>query len=69
MLEYCEHHRDEPLTMDEDHYLDDSRRRTYDISEWDQKFITMESDLLFELINAANYLDIKGLLYVTIPVI
>ena len=64
VLEYCEHHRDEPLPMDDhpDDDPDDSRRRTTDISEWDQKFISLDQEMLFEIILAANYLDIKGLL-------
>ncbi|GAW01341.1 S-phase kinase-associated protein 1A-like protein [Lentinula edodes] len=33
-----------------------------DISEWDQKFITVDQEMLFEIILAANYLDIKSLL-------
>lgn len=39
--------------------------RTADLNEWDQKFITVELEMLFEIILAANYLDIKPLLYVT----
>lgn len=45
---------------------DDSRdRRTDDISQWDQDFLKVDQGTLFELIQAANYLDIKGLLDVT----
>jgi len=64
-LEYCEHHRGEPLpSPDADQSQDDTRKRTTDISEWDQKFITVDQEMLFEIILAANYLDIKSLLYV-----
>jgi hypothetical protein len=35
-----------------------------DIGEWDQKFITVDQEMLFEIILAANYLDIKPLLCV-----
>ncbi|KAF7363584.1 E3 ubiquitin ligase complex SCF subunit sconC [Mycena sanguinolenta] len=41
---------------------DETRKRTTDISEWDQKFITVDQEMLFEIILAANYLDIKSLL-------
>jgi len=61
VLEYCEHHKDEPLPVGDDNQ-DDSRKRTTDISEWDQKFITVDQEMLFEIILAANYLDIKALL-------
>jgi hypothetical protein len=61
VLEYCEHHRGEPLpTTDETQ--DDNRKRSTDIGEWDQKFITVDQEMLFEIILAANYLDIKPLL-------
>ncbi|KAH7868108.1 SCF ubiquitin ligase [Lentinula edodes] len=63
ILEYCEHHRGEPLpAADADQSQDETRKRTTDISEWDQKFITVDQEMLFEIILAANYLDIKSLL-------
>ena len=64
VLEYCEHHRGEPLPAADSADSDDARKRTTDISEWDQKFITVDQEMLFEIILAANYLDIKPLLYV-----
>jgi hypothetical protein len=63
VLEYCEHHRGEPLPTNDD-TQDETRKRTTDISEWDQKFIAVDQEMLFEIILAANYLDIKALLYV-----
>jgi S-phase kinase-associated protein 1 len=60
-LEYCEHHRGEPLPTNDD-TQDETRKRTTDISEWDQKFIAVDQEMLFEIILAANYLDIKALL-------
>lgn len=62
VLEYCEHHRGEPLPSSDAENADDVRKRTTDISEWDQKFITVDQEMLFEIILAANYLDIKPLL-------
>ncbi|KAG6854587.1 suppressor of kinetochore protein mutant [Blastosporella zonata] len=63
VLEYCEHHRGEPLpAADAESNQDETRKRTTDISEWDQKFITVDQEMLFEIILAANYLDIKSLL-------
>jgi hypothetical protein len=68
VLEYCEHHRGEPLpTADSDANQDETRKRTTDINEWDQKFITVDQEMLFEIILAANYLDIKSLLFVFSP--
>ncbi|KAA8572523.1 hypothetical protein EYC84_003133 [Monilinia fructicola] len=40
----------------------DSRKKTTDIEEWDQKFMQVDQEMLFEIILAANYLDIKALL-------
>jgi len=60
-LEYCEHHRGEPLPT-----ADENRKRTTDIGEWDQKFITVDHEMLFEIILAANYLDIEPLLCVAL---
>jgi hypothetical protein len=65
VLEYCEHHRGEPLPTNDD-TQDETRKRTTDISEWDQKFIAVDQEMLFEIILAANYLDIKALLCVTV---
>ncbi|KAJ3765658.1 hypothetical protein FB446DRAFT_830217 [Lentinula raphanica] len=45
---YCEHHRGQ----------DGTRKQTTAISEW----ITVDLEMLFEIILAANYLDIKSLL-------
>lgn len=47
-----------PATEDES----DRIKRTTDISEWDQKFLSVDQEMLFEIILAANYLDIRPLL-------
>ncbi|KAN0062394.1 hypothetical protein ACQY0O_005277 [Thecaphora frezii] len=60
VLEYCAHHRNDPPPPADD--AEESRRRTTDISEWDSKFIQVDQEMLFEIILAANYLDIKPLL-------
>lgn len=63
VIEWAEHHKDDPAPTAEDEETRD--RRTDDIPDWDQKFLTVDQGTLFELIQAANYLDIKGLLDVT----
>ncbi|CBQ69042.1 probable negative regulator sulfur controller-3 [Sporisorium reilianum SRZ2] len=60
VLEYCSHHRSDPPAPADD--AEESRRRTTDISDWDAKFIQVDQEMLFEIILAANYLDIKPLL-------
>nr|CAD7407588.1 unnamed protein product [Timema poppensis] len=53
-------------TMLEDLEDDENKeKRTDDISSWDADFLKVDQGTLFELILAANYLDIKGLLDVT----
>jgi len=60
VLEWCEQHRkDPPASQDDDA---DSRKKSTDIDEWDQKFMQVDQEMLFEIILAANYLDIKALL-------
>jgi len=60
VIKYIEHHVNdaEPTeTKDE--------KNTSDISGWDADFIKIDQATLFELILAANYLDIKSLLDLT----
>jgi len=60
VIEWCEHHKaDPPTTGDDD---SDNRKKTTDIEEWDQKFMQVDQEMLFEIILASNYLDIKPLL-------
>ena len=60
VLEWCEYHRNDPQATNEDD--SDSRKKTTDIDDWDQKFMQVDQEMLFEIILAANYLDIKALL-------
>jgi len=60
VLEWCEHHRNDPPPTNDDE--NDSRKKSTDIDEWDQKFMQVDQEMLFEIILAANYLDIKALL-------
>lgn len=60
VLEWCEHHKNDPATTGEDE--NDSRKKATEIEEWDQKFMQVDQEMLFEIILAANYLDIKLLL-------
>lgn len=63
VIEWARHHKDDNISAaDED---DNRERRTDDIPQWDQEFLKVDQGTLFELIQAANYLDIKGLLDVT----
>ncbi|KAH8924706.1 E3 ubiquitin ligase complex SCF subunit sconC [Atractiella rhizophila] len=67
VLEWCEHHKKDPEPISED--IDDTRRKTTEISDWDQKYIQVDQEMLFEIILAANYLDIEPLLDVGYKVV
>ncbi|KAI9320230.1 E3 ubiquitin ligase complex SCF subunit sconC [Dichotomocladium elegans] len=56
VIEWCDHHRNDPVVNDE------QERRNTDIEEWDQKYMEVDQETLFDIILAANYLDIKPLL-------
>jgi S-phase kinase-associated protein 1 len=48
VIEWCEHHKDDPpATQDDD---SDSRKKSTDIDEWDQKFMQVDQEMLFEII-------------------
>mmetsp|Transcript_3403 Transcript_3403/g.5023 ORF Transcript_3403/g.5023 Transcript_3403/m.5023 type:complete len:169 (+) Transcript_3403:244-750(+) len=62
VIKYCTYHHENPEPPSDDKKDD---KRTDDVSAWDQNFCKVEQATLFELILAANYLDIKPLLDVT----
>lgn len=63
IIEYCEHHKDEPLPEPDDKEEDYSRpRNSDDIEPWDRTFIGNDKEEIFDIILAANYMDIKPLL-------
>jgi S-phase kinase-associated protein 1 len=44
-LEWCSQHRNDPApTQDDDA---DSRKKTTDIEEWDQKFMQVDQEMLY----------------------
>ncbi|KAJ2341310.1 hypothetical protein IWW50_003473 [Coemansia erecta] len=60
VIEYCEHHQfDPPIIKDE---YDDVPRRSDDISPFDEQFMKVDQEMLFEILLASNYMDIKPLL-------
>lgn len=60
VIEYCEYHKDDPIPPAEED--SNGTKNTADISEWDAKFFQVDQELLFEILLAANYLDIRSLL-------
>jgi len=61
IIEWAEHHKDDPDTSDEEEQYKD--RRTDDIPKWDQEFLEkMTKEQIYETLQACNYLDLKPLL-------
>lgn len=58
VLEWCEHHKDTVFPDEED----EDARRTLPIGDWDQAFLQVDQEMLYEIILAANYLNIRPLL-------
>ncbi|KAI6176189.1 Skp1-related protein [Aphelenchoides bicaudatus] len=59
VIQWCQYHKDDPPTANDS---DNKERRTDDIQSWDVEFLKVDQGTLFELILAANYLDVRGLL-------
>lgn len=52
MIEYCTYHKDDPPQ-------DDDSQKSEPITGWDAEFVKVDQATLFEMILAANFLDIK----------
>jgi len=48
VLEWCDHHKEDPPAANDDD--NDSRKKSTDIDEWDQKFMQVDQEMLFEII-------------------
>jgi hypothetical protein len=48
-LEYCEYHKDDPLETNTD-APERNKRTAENISEWDQKYLQVDQEMLFEII-------------------
>ncbi len=61
VVEYCNYHKEVPaeeITKP----LRSANLAECNVSEWDIEYVNIEKEILFELILAANYMDIKPLL-------
>ena len=62
VIQWSTQHKDDPPITEED---ENKEKRSDDIPSWDIEFLKVDQGTLFEIILAANYLDIKGLLDVS----
>ena len=60
VLAFCRHHRDAPMADIEKPLRSENMHEV--VEAWDADFIDMEQNSLFDLILAANYMDIPALL-------
>ncbi|XP_017157062.1 S-phase kinase-associated protein 1-like [Drosophila miranda] len=62
VLIWAEYHKDDPEPPEDEAAFE---RSTDDIIPWDNEFLKVDQDTIFELMLAANYMDIKGLRHLT----
>merc|ERR1712110_600567 len=58
VIQWCTHHKNDPVPT-EGMKARKRELKTDDIPSWDQEFLELDQELLFELIRAANYLHVK----------
>ncbi|XP_059065400.1 SKP1-like protein 1B [Cryptomeria japonica] len=60
VMEYCKYHVEAAKTSEEKSAISEE-----DVKKWDQEFVKVDQATLFDLILAANYLNINNLLHFT----
>ncbi|OBA20103.1 E3 ubiquitin ligase SCF complex, Skp subunit [Metschnikowia bicuspidata var. bicuspidata NRRL YB-4993] len=58
VLEWCEHHKNTVFPDDDD----EDARKSAPVHSWDRNFLKVDQEMLYEIILAANYLNIRPLL-------
>ena len=58
IIEWCTYHKDEPAPPE----VEETKGNGVVITTWDHDFLEVDQSKLFELVLAANFLDIKGLI-------
>ncbi|ELU39455.1 Skp1 domain-containing protein [Rhizoctonia solani AG-1 IA] len=74
IVEYCEHHKDDVIPPPQEvdsftNHIGFGSIQPINIDDWDRRFMQVEEKMIFDIILAANYLDIKPLLYVALSAI
>ena len=61
VIDYCTYHKDKPADQISKP-LKSANLAECNVSEWDIEYVNIDKEILFELILAANYMDIRPLL-------
>lgn len=63
VLQWANYHKDDDdVELAEEEEFQSKEKRTDDIGSWDADFLKVDQGMLFEVMLAANYLDMRGLL-------
>lgn len=67
IIDYCNYHLEnpDPIIVDDSKKKKKDEKKEDDIIPWDKEFCNVEKPMLFNMILAANYLDIRPLLDLT----
>lgn len=58
VIEWCTHHKNTVFPDDDD----EDARKSAPVDEWDKNFLNVDQEMLYEIILAANYLNIRPLM-------
>lgn len=58
VLEWAEHHKDDAPFEEDDNK---NEKKSDEIPQWDADFLAVEHAILFDIVLAANFLNVKGL--------
>jgi len=62
IIDWCEKHKDDSPSAEEEEADRADTKKTQEVPKWDAEFLKVDQGTLFEIILAANYLDIGKLL-------
>jgi S-phase kinase-associated protein 1 len=67
VIEWCIYHKDDPLPSEDDDFA--VLRKRNELSPWDIEFFKVDKSMIFEMVLAANFLIIPGMINVGCKII